>query len=63
MKEVFFSNACVTLSFRLANHEVKEEEQVATEDSALTRPAMWEVHLDFYIHVSNKIPSILAVEQ
>ena len=40
MKEVFFSNACVTLSFRLANHEVKEEEQVATEDSALTRPAM-----------------------
>jgi len=40
MKEVFFSNACVIFSFRLANHEVKEEEQVTREDPAMTRLAM-----------------------
>lgn len=51
MNKGFFSNAHVIFSFRLANHEVKEEEQVTREDPAMTRPAMWEVHTDFFIHV------------
>ena len=51
MNKGFFSNARVIFSFRLANHEVKEEEQVMREDPAMTRPAMWEVHTDFFIHV------------
>lgn len=40
MNKGFFSNARVIFSFRLANHEVKEEEQVTREDPAMTRPAM-----------------------